>query len=461
MTDALIDLDRPDPRPHPDEHLPRWSGPTRGQLRVFFVVVLLLAAAFGVGASVAPRPERFGGPVRIPGTGADEFLLGADRIVVNSSRDQRVYAYGLDGRLLWAGALPFPRAALSAVTAEVVLFTSPMSPGQTAALDAGTGAARWVVDGLLMSALEDVVVVGLSSPLSNNFDDEVVAVDLATGKERWRYTAGVKKPDRRVPVIGSFYRLVGSIRIGADGAGELLDFRTGRRRPLNGIPTPPVSSGPTSVPPPDDTVVLLEWNQGAQFIADRIVVFPYPPSLGDSAPAGVDRGRTVVYGPDSADPRWTADTGDGTIALGCGPWLCLTDADTTRVLDPATGAERRRVGWPHVMSGSAERFLGNDYAGMAATSEVAVFDARSTRKLASYPGWLLVNIRYADWVPMLRPGTGLRWYLATLSMKTGAAYPLGSFEAAGERACQSTATHVGCTIRSGEVMLWRHTPTGA
>jgi outer membrane protein assembly factor BamB len=453
--DVLIDLDRPDPRPDPGERLPRWSGPTPGQLRVLFVVVALLVAAFGVGASTAPRPVRFGGPVRIPGTGADEFLLGADLIAVNSSRDQRVYAYALDGRLLWATALPFPRATLAALTGDLVLFTSPMWPGRTAALDQRTGAPRWAVDGLVVSELEDTVVVGRGSPTSDRFDEEIVAVDAATGRERWRSATGVTRADSGLVVFGPQHRVTGHIRLGADGGGELLDFRTGQRRPLRGVPVPLLGPSPVTMTVPDGAVAILRY-QGALSVGDLTVIFPYPPDPGGPAPTGTGDGRAAAYGPDSPDPLWTADAKGGTSVLPCGPWLCFTDADTTRVLDPSTGAERRRVGWPHVISGSAERFLGYDYAGMVTTTQIAVFDARSGRRLASYDGWVLVSVRYGEWVPMLRRGSGLSWHLATLSLDTGIAYPLGTIDAAGERACQSTATHVGCTIRSGEVMLWRH-----
>jgi len=85
MTEILIDLDRPDPRPPEDRERRRWSGPTPFQLRVLLVVAALLVTAFGVGASAAPRPPRFGGPVRIPGTGADEFLLAGSEVRISFS----------------------------------------------------------------------------------------------------------------------------------------------------------------------------------------------------------------------------------------------------------------------------------------------------------------------------------------------------------------------------------------
>jgi hypothetical protein len=379
---------------------------------------------------------------------------------VNSGRDQRVYAYSLDGRLLWATSLPFPRASLAALTDDLVLFTSPMWPGQTAALDQRTGAARWTVDGLIVSEFGDTVVVGRGSSMSDGFDEEVVAVDAATGRELWRSETGVTRADAGLVVYGAEYRFTGRIRLDAD-SGELLDFRTGRWRSLRGVPASPAGRGPVNTAMPDGGVAILRY-QGAMSVGDLTVIYPYPPDPGGPVPTGPDDGaRVAAYGPDSPDPLWTADARGGTSVIACGPWLCLTEAGTTRVLDPTTGAERGRVGWPPVASGSAERFLGYDYVGMVATAEIAVFDARSGRRLASYAGWALVSTRYAEWVPMLRRGSGLSWHLATLSLDTGIAYPLATIDAAGERACQSTATHVGCTIRSGEVMLWHHNPARA
>jgi hypothetical protein len=455
VTEILIDLDRPDPGPRRAEGGPRWSGPTPGQLRALLVVAVLLVAAFGVGAGAAPRAARFAGPVRIPGSGADEFLLADDFVVVNSGRDQRMYGYGLDGSLRWAAGLPFPRANLAVITDDLVLLTSPMWPGQTAAIDRATGGQRWTIDGLLNAVTEDTVVVSRGSSNSGGFDDELIAFTLDTGRELWRSPKGAAGEQRALPVVGPEYRLTGRLRVAPDGTGELLDFRTGRTRTLNGVPEPPP---PGAVDENVPAGVLLLRQQGVVSVGDLVVVFPYPPDPGQPALSVADFSRAAAYGPDSPRPLWTVLVEGGTNAMPCGPWVCLSHLDKTRVVDPTTGTELRQIGWPTVISGSAKRFLGYDYAGMAATTQVAVFDARTGRVLASHLGWLLVSARYADWVPMMRRAGGLSWQLATLNLDTGVAYPLGMFDAAGERACQNTATHVACTVRSGEVMVWRHAP---
>lgn len=457
MTEILIDLDRPDPRPQRAARGQRWSGPTPGQLRALLVVAVLLVAAFGVGAAGAPRPARFAGPVRIPGTGADEFLLDDDLIVVNSGRDQRMYGYGLDGGLRWAAGLPFPRANLAMITDDLVLLTSPMWPGQTAAIDRATGSQRWTVDGLLNALTEDTVVVSRGSSNSGGFDDELVGFGLDTGRELWRSPKGAAGEPRAIPVVGPDYRLTGRLRVEPDATGELLDFRTGRTRTLSDVPEPPALPTPVAENVPEG--VLLLRHQGVLSMGDLVVVFPYPPDPGQPPRPGPDLGRAAAYGPDSPRPLWTLPTDGGTNAVPCGPWVCLSHLDKTRVVDPATGTELRQIGWPSVISGSAQRFIGYDYAGMAATTQVAVFDARTGRVLKSHLGWLLVSARYADWMPMVRRAGGLSWQLATLNLDTGVAYPLGTFDAAGERACQNTSRHVACTVRSGEVMVWRHTPT--
>jgi hypothetical protein len=456
VTEILIDLDRPDPRPRQDERGPRWSGPTPGQMRVLLVVAVLLVAAFGVGAAAAPRPSRFAGPVRIPGTGADEFLFDDDLIVVNSGRDQRMYAYGLDGGLRWAAGLPFPRANLSLMTDDLVLLTAPMWPGQTAAIERVTGTLRWTIDGLLNAVTDRTVVVSRGSSDSSGFDDELAGFALDTGRELWLSPRAAAGDQRALPVVGPEYRLAGRLRVGPDATGELLDFRTGRTRTLGAVPEPP----PAPVDETAPAAVRSLRHQGVLSVGDLVVVFPYPP--GPDQPPATDRsiGLTAGYGPDSPRPLWTVPVEGGTTALSCGPWICLSHLDKTRVLDPATGAEVRRIGWPPVISGSQRRFLGYDYAGMGATAQVAVFDAGTGRVLASHLGWMLVSVRFAlaDWVPMVRRAGGLSWRLATLNVDTGVAYPLGTFDAAGERACQNTATHVACTVRSGEVMVWRHAP---
>jgi hypothetical protein len=392
--------------------------------------------------------------VRVPATGADEFLLGADFVAVNSGRDQRVYGYGLDGSLRWAAALPIPRASLVAITGDVVLLTTPMWPGQTAALDRRSGAPLWTVEGLVQAMLGDTVVVGVGPAGPDGDGAELVAVDARSGRERWRATTGPTSPRRTLVVYDQDYFPTGRISVERGGTGEVLDFRTGRRRPLHGVPDPPSAPDRVQVDTTDRYVVITR-SQAAMSIGDTLIIFPLAPPPGQPLLADIGYGPVIGYGPDSPAPRWTLPESGGSPAGGCGPWICVVETDTTRVVDPATGAVLRSVGWPHVISGTAERFIGYDDAGTGDTTEIAVSDARSGRILARYGGWRLLNRRAADWVAMVRRRIGLTWQIATLSLDSGVAYPLGTFEAAGERACQSTATHVACSIRSGDVLVWR------
>ena len=119
----------------------------------------------------------------------------------------------------------------------------------------------------------------------------------------------------------------------------------------------------------------------------------------------------------------------------------------------------RRVGWPHVITGSDRRFIGYDTSGTGPSTRVAVFDATTGRTLSQHVGWDLVSQRFAEWTPIVQRGRGLSWNLATLNTESGTAYPLGTFDAAGERSCQSTRTHVACSVRSGEIKVWNHVPT--
>jgi hypothetical protein len=429
-------------------------------VRALLTVVVLLVTAFGVGAAAPARSARFAGSVRVPATGADEFLLGDDFVAVNSGRDQRVYGYGLDGSLRWAAGLPIPRASLVAITGGIVLLTTPMWPGQTAALDRRTGAPLWTVDGLVQAMLGDTVVVG-SGPSGPDGDGaELIALDARTGGERWRTTAGPTIPRRTMAVYDQDYLVVGRVSVERDGTGEVLDFRTGRRRPLHEVPDPPSAPDRVQVDT-TDRFVLITRSQAAMSVGDTLIIFPLAPPPNQSLSADIGYGPIIGYGPDSPAPRWALPGSGGSPAGGCGPWICVVETDTTRVVDPATGAVLRTVGWPHVISGTAERLLGYDDAGAGDTTEIAVSDAGSGRILATYRGWRLLNRRSADWVAMVRRRIGLTWQLAALNLHSGVAYPLGTFENAGVRACRSTATHVACGIRSGDVLVWRLRPVDA
>jgi hypothetical protein len=447
VADVLIDLDRPDPHQVTDGG-PPWTRPTPRQLRVVLSIVVLLVAAFTVGAAGPARPARFAGPLRIPDTGSDEFLLAGDIVAMWSPRSQQLLGYGLDGSVRWAVPMPIPRADLAAVAGDTLLVVEPMWPGRTAAVDRVTGALRWNHAGMLQGVAGDTVVLGVGppNPLKDSDITELIGYDANTGDQRFAVDVAMTGEQRALDVFTAGYKLAGRGRVGPDGTGELLDLTSGRWRTLTGIPSLPETATPQV---PGRYQVALR--------VDELTVI-VTVTLQDEGSSEVARPTEVIaYGPSSGSPMWTAKAAGSLVAV-CGSWLCLADADTTRVLDRATGVELRRVDWPHVVAGSDRRFLGYDTAGAVATTQVAVFDAETGRRIALYTGWDVVSVEYAEWLPLVRRSSGLTWELASLSLTTGTAYPLGTFESAGERACQTNGTHVACSVRSGEVLVWRHAP---
>jgi hypothetical protein len=460
VAEALIDLGdigRDDPPP-PAGRRPwprRWRTPSRPEIRAALAVAVLVLAALVIGPATVPLSARFAGPARVPGSGADEFFLAGDLVVVHSGNDRVLRAYGLDGSLRWATAVPFTRAGPSAAVGDVLLVSAPMWPDKVGALDLATGDVRWSLEGVLNAVADGVVVLGRGpvEPETNSRVRDLTGIDPATGRELWHQVIPpLAVGDRLLEIYGgSENRQVARARVRADGTGDMLDLRTGQWSTIAGVPpAPPAPEFP--VQPGTAAGFQIGIRSGSMTMVFAVGAEPTDGAVNISEP-----GLLVAYGPDASEPRWALDTATWAPALPCGPWICLADGAQTQVLDPQTGAKIRRVGWPHVLSGSDRRLLGATNGGTSV--EVAVFDAASGRRLGRYVDWSLVSQRYADWTPIIRRDRGLNWRIAALSMETGVAYPLGTFEAAGERSCQSSATHVACSVRSGEIMIWRVVPS--
>lgn len=460
MADGLIDLgdfgradQRPPAEPAPRPWLRPWR-PSRSRLRSAFAVTIVLLSALLVGPDALALPPRFAGPSRIPGSGADEFFLAGDLVIVHSGNDRALRAFGLDGTLRWATSVPLQRAGAAAVIDGALLVVGQNWPGQVGALDLTTGQPRWLVEGDLSAVSDGVVVLGRGPvELENNVRArDLTGVDPATGRELWHQVIPpLAAGERLLEVFGPANNgVVARARIRADGTGDVLDLRTGTWSTITGVPpSPPAPEGPIQPG-------TAAGYQLAIRVGDVTMVFAVGAEPAEGAANIALPGVLVAYGPGADQPRWVRPTGTWAPALRCGPWVCLADGAKSVVLDPATGAELRRVGWPHVLSGSDRRLLGyTDGTDL----DVAVFDAVTGRALSHHPGWNLVNQNFSEWTPIVRRDGRLNWRIAALSMETGVAYPLGAFEAAGERSCQSTATHVACSVRSGEIMVWRHVPS--
>jgi hypothetical protein len=456
VAEALIDLgDLGRDEPPPAERSRPWPRSPRPGLRGVLAVAVLVLAAVVIGPGAVPLPPRFADPARIPGSGADEFFIAGDLVVVHSGNDRVLRAYGFDGTLRWATAVPVQRAGPSPVAGDVLLVVGPQWVGQVVALDLANGRPRWTVEGDLNTVADGIPVFGRGAvELENNVRvRDLTAVDPATGRELWHEVIPpLALGDRLMEVYGTGgSRVVGRARVRADGTGDLLDLHTGQWRTISGVPpAPPAPESPAQ--PGNAAGYQIGIRTG-----DVTMVFAVGAEPAEGAANISEPGLLVAYGPRAAEPRWARNTATWAPALPCGPWVCLADGAQTQVLDPQTGDEVRRVGWPHVVAGSDRRFLG--YTNAGASLEVAVFDAGTGRTVSSHVGWGLVSQLYSDWTPILRRDRGLNWRLAALSLETGIAYPLGTFEAAGERSCQSNRTHVACSVRSGEVLAWSHIPS--
>ncbi|WP_203929457.1 outer membrane protein assembly factor BamB family protein [Virgisporangium ochraceum] len=459
MAEALIDLgdlgrDEPPPAGPRPSWLRRWRQPSRSRAGTAFGAVVVVVAALLIGPEALPQPARFAGPARIPGSGADEFFIAGDVVVVQSGNDRVLRAYTFDGTLRWATATPVQRAGPSSAIDGVLPVAAPMWPGQVGGLDLATGRVRWTVDGNLNGVADGLFVIGRGTvePDPNVRMRDLIGIDPATGREVWH--AMIPPPalgERLLEIYGAGNRVAARARVRADGTADLLDLRTGRWRTISAVP--PAPPGPEA---PAQPGTAAGFQVGLR-VGDVTMVFAVGAEPAEGASYISLPGLLVAYGPDAAEPRWTRPTTTWAPALACGPWICLADGADTQVVDPQTGRDVRRVGWPHVLSGTDRRFLG--HVNVGTNLQVAVSDAATGKVLHRHLGWDLVSQRYADWTPILHRDGGLDWRLATLNMETGVAYPLGEFQAAGQRSCQSVATHVACSVRSGEILVWRVVPS--
>jgi outer membrane protein assembly factor BamB len=237
-----------------------------------------------------------------PGTPATD----GERAYVSDETGRLTAIDMASGSIAWQVDLGDDAASGSPVVAGDIVIASASEPAVVQALDAATGAVRWSVPELWAS--DPPVVVGDTVVMSAGF--EVAALALADGSIRWRTS--------EEDMFWTGPILAGDLLVGgtSDGMVVALDPSDGAIR------------WRTPLPRGDITV----WSIAA--VGDTVLAYD-----DDSFVTGMPAAT-------GADP-WTVDAGatfpGAMVTLGSDAAVYL-DSDELLVLDPTSGAERRRIG---------------------------------------------------------------------------------------------------------------------
>jgi hypothetical protein len=274
--------------------------------------------------------------------------------------------------------------------------------------------------------------------------DHVVAVRAADGTAVWRASLAPVNDEQFMEIVrqdaGTGWHLGGFALAGTDGVARLLDLATGRWRTVTGWPTPPRPNGGSGAEPArDGALALAVGRTGALAVWRR---------FGD---------RMQAYAPGADRPTWTAEAAEVLGGL-CDPWLCLSDESATRLVDPGTGAQVRRIGWPAVYGHHGNRLLAG--AGRFDTERLGVVDLATGRTVRELDGWQVIRPVTDAWVPLLHRIGILTWEVAALRLADGRAYRLGQLARPADDPCQADQRYLACTTGDGELLLWRYHPDG-
>ncbi len=305
------------------------------------------------------------------GTVRSSPAVTRDRVYIGSS-DGNLYALDrATGVVRWKHDAGGSVLSSPAVARGLVLFAK--RNGTLVALDAARGAARWSVatgaalpfpwgrEGWDFYVSSPVVSAGLA--IFAAADGNVYALDLATGRERWRYPA--QTLFRSSPAVAEGYVVVG----GADGHVYALNLADGKlrwrgetegatldsekegfdRKTIQGSPA--IAGGKVYVGSRDAHLYAFDlatgkrlWRAGrpAPWVVTSPVVWGGRIYFGSS-----DGHYVVAVDPDSGKRVWLVRTPDNVIASPVLADATLYVADMSGnlfALDPATGAERWRTG---------------------------------------------------------------------------------------------------------------------
>ncbi|WP_433348539.1 PQQ-binding-like beta-propeller repeat protein [Micromonospora sp. CA-111912] len=363
---TVIDLGelRGDVEPDPPPRPPRAVGrPLRAALAGAVALLTLATSAPVARTASAVVPGGLGREVRV--VGGRLYVVDPETPGAGGTRGVTVYATpaaaGGALRPLWRTSVPGGERQFQVQEhGGLVLITG--GGGQdgrvveTVALDAATGRERWRLPGLPAPTVGDgLLLVGGGDETT----DPLRVVDLSSGQPRWSAPVdrGRTAYHYRGAEIDEIVLIPESGRIEVRDAGSGAVLRAGDPRPGGS---------------PED--------QSAGFAGDLLLMTAHDRVSNGS--------RVTAYGLDALDRRWELDLSPAAYLTECGDLLCVGSPEAgLSALDPATRRPRWvNPRWQWLVAVRGDRLLVAADDRLAAV-EFAVLDAATGRTIAELGRW--------------------------------------------------------------------------
>lgn len=414
-------------------------------VQVGALLILLLVTMAAAAVPPRPLPE----VVLATGLGASAFTVG-DRLIVADpvslrAGNQWLSAYRLpDGAQLWRVRMPLSGNAGPATMAGGTLVMSAewgtVIPSETVALDLATGTERWRRLAWLEGATETGDILLWTSQFGDWRRGEerpgtLRLVSADTGSERWSVPlpAGAVRTYRRQDGVhaGPGAAAIRQIVIGLpSGEIQIRDVRTGQV--LRSARLPALQSG-----------------------------HPYLDLIGDLLLLGDDGGRGIVaYALDDFAPRWRITRRTSPYEWGplpCAHLICFFgETGGVRALDPGTGRELWTLGrrWGGLLAEGDHLLAVTTEATESLARSLAVVDPATGAVVGTLGAWNVLGSTPDNGLLAIRPGPEERTWLVRLDPNSGEYRLLDRLrEVSGD--CQVGSGVLHCRRMDGSIGFWR------